>query len=144
MAPENLHSGDVNIGDEIGPVQRMVGDDQVKEFQSIWWRRAGPTRFSDPEFARRSGLPGPIVPGPMTTALISQLLTGWSPTVSVKKLDLVFRQVVPHNVSLRVSGVVTNKIEVRAEPIIECDVTMEDEEGSQLVIGNATVTLPMR
>jgi hypothetical protein len=80
----------------------------------------------------------------LNIALLAQLLTGWSPTVTLKRLEAVFRQPVPHNTPLQLKGVVTAK-QVRAnEPQLECDVFIEDELGNPLVIGHATIILPMR
>ena len=139
-----LRFEDVEIGDDIGPVERVVSTEQVREFVKVWGAESGPSRFTDQEIARSEGLPGPIVPGAMNMAMMSQILTGWSPGVALKKLDVVFRQVVPHNAPLRLQGVVTDKRVVDGEPRIECDVFMENAEGSRLVIGRATAALPMR
>jgi hypothetical protein len=76
--------------------------------------------------------------------MMSQLFTGWAPTVTLKKLDVVFREIVTHNNLLQLKGIVTDKHVVDGEPQLECDVFMENEEGAYLVIGNATVVLPMR
>ena len=143
-ARHELFFEDVEIGDEIGPVKRVVTDDQVKEYISLWGVGTDPNRFTDGEVARREGLPGAMVPGAMNSAMMSQLLTGWSPSVILKKLDVVFRQVVLHDTPLRIKGIVTDKEVVMGEPRLECDVFMEDEEGSPLVIGRATVSLPSR
>ena len=80
----------------------------------------------------------------MNSAMMAQLLTGWSPTVYLKKMEVVFRKVVPHNSPLEFKGVVTDKHVVDGEPLIECDVFLENEEGAVHVIGHATVLLPMR
>ena len=105
---------------------------------------SGPSRFTDDAYARSEGLPGAIVPGALNMAMMSQPLTGWSPTLTVKKLEVVFRQVVPHNSPLSLKGIVTAKHVVDDEPQLECDLSMEDEDGTPHVIGNATVVLPMR
>ena len=135
---------DVEIGDDIGPVSRVVTNDQVRQFVGIWRSEESASRFTDDEVAKREGLPGPIVPGPMNVALVAQLITGWTPSVRVKKLDVVFRQLVRHDVPIQIAGVVTDKNIVDGEPRLECDVYMEGENGTRLVIGKATVTLPAR
>ena len=50
----------------------------------------------------------------------------------------------PHNKTLLLKGIVTDMNVVEGEPQLECDVFLESEEGSRLIIGNATVVLPMR
>ena len=138
-----LYYEDVEIGDDLEAVERIVSLEQVKAFLAIRGLE-GPSRFTDDAHARSEGLPGAIVPGAINIAMVSQLLTGWSPTVTIKKLEVVFRQVVPHNRPIHLKGVVTAKDIVDAEAQIACDVFMENEEGEPHVIGHAIVILPMR
>ena len=144
MSDNEIYFDDVDLGDEVGPVERVVTDDQVIEFTQVWGRETGPTRFTSPEKARSEGLPEAIVPGAMNIAVMSQLITAWSPTVRLRKLDVVFRSPVLHNRPLTLAGVITDKDVVDGDPRIECDVTMENAEGTPHVIGKATVSLPMR
>ncbi|MBM3222979.1 MAG: hypothetical protein FJZ47_04130 [Candidatus Tectomicrobia bacterium] len=139
-----LYYEDIAIGDEIGPLERTVTLEQVQTFLAIRSTRPGPTRFTDEAQARSEGLPGPIVPGAVNTAMVAQLLTGWSPTIRLKKLEVSFRQVVRHNTLLEIKGVVTAKQVVDQEPQVECDVFMENDEGAVHVMGHAIVVLPMR
>ena len=144
MAGAELYYEDVEFGDDIGPVERVVTDDEVKEFLSVRQPHVGPSRFTDAEHARSEGLPGAIVPGAFNMAIMSQLITDWSPSVTLRKLDVVFRQVVPHNKPLKIQGIVTDKNIIDGEAQLECDVYMENEEGTRLLIGKATVVLPSR
>ncbi len=144
MSADGVYYDDVDLGDEVGPVERIVSDDQVIEFTQVWGREEGPTRFTSREKAQSEGLPEAIVPGAMNIAIMSQLITAWSPTVRLVKLDVVFRSPVLHNRPLTLRGMITDKDMVDGEPQIECDVTMENEEGTPHVIGKATVSLPMR
>ncbi len=141
---DDLWYDDVDIGDDIGPVERVVNLDQVEKFLSIRRTEGRLNRFTSDEAAQKEGLPGAIVPGAMNIAMMSQLLTGWSPSVTLKKLDVVFRGMVPHNTPLLVSGIVTDKDIVDGVPQLECDVVLENEDSVKLVIGNATITLPRR
>lgn len=138
-----LYYEDIEIGDEIDPVERLVSLEQVQAFLAVRGGICGPSRFTDDAYARSEGLPGAIVPGAMNSAMMAQLLTGWSPTVTLKKMEVVFRQVVPHNSPLEIKGVVTSKQVVDGEPQLNCDVFIESEEGTVHVIGHATVVLPM-
>ena len=138
------HHEDVEIGDVIGPVERVVTGEQVSQFLQIRRPRGGDNRFTDAHAARRDGLPGPMVPGALTMAALSRLITDWSPTVRLRRLDVVFRQVVMHNRRLRLRGVVTDKSVVDEEALIECDLLVENEEGSVLTTGRATFSLPTR
>ncbi len=144
MSADGVYYDDVDLGDEVGPVERVVSDDQVIEFTQVWGREEGPTRFTSREKAQSEGLPEAIVPGAMNIAIMSQLITAWSATVRLVKLDVVFRSPVLHNRPLTLRGMITDKDVVDGDPQIECDVTMENEEGTPHVIGKATVSLPIR
>ena len=144
MTTDGVYYDDVDLGDEVGPVVRTVSDDQVIEFTQVWGREEGPTRFTSREKAQSEGLSEAIVPGAMNIAIMSQLITAWSPTVRLVKLDVVFRSPVLHNRPLTLRGMITDKDVVDGNPQIECDVTMENEEGTPHVIGKATVSLPVR
>lgn len=139
-----LYYEDVEIGDDIGPQQRVVDVEQVRRFMSVRGGSPGPSRFTDDDFAKSEGLAGAIVPGAMNITILSQLLTGWAETVRLRKLDVVFRGMVPHNKPLTLSGIITDKDIVDGVPHLECDVFMQNEEGTRLVIGNAIVSLPLR
>lgn len=144
MTNPNLYYEDVEIGDEIGPVERTVSRAQVDAFLHIRGATPGPSRFTDDAQARKERLPGAIVPGGMNIAMASQLLTGWSPTVNLKKLEVSFRRAVLHNTLIELKGVVTDKHIVDDEARVECDVVIENEDGVSHVIGNATIALPRR
>ena len=144
MAEKELHFEDVEVGDDLGPVERTITDEQVQAFVEIWGAESGPSRFTSEEVAKGEGLPGMIVPGAMNVGVLSQLLTGWSSSVSLKMLDLMFRQMVRHNVPMELKGIVTDKNVVDGEPQVECDVWMEGPDGTRLVMGKAIVVLPTR
>ena len=139
-----LYYEDVEIGDDIGPQERVVDVEQVRRFLSVRGETPGPSRFTSDEHAKAEGLAGAIVPGAMNITILSQLLTGWADTVRLRKLDVVFRGMVPHDKPLTLSGIITDKDIVDGVPRLECDVFLQNEEGTRLVIGNAIVVLPMR
>jgi acyl dehydratase len=141
---KELYFEDVDIGDDIGPQERVVNVEQVRRFMGVRGGTPGPSRFTSDEYAKSEGLAGAIVPGAMNITILSQLLTGWADTVRLRKLDVVFRGMVPHNQPLTLSGIITDKDVVAGEPRLECDVFLQNEEGTRLVIGNAIVVLPVR
>ena len=139
---KNLYFEDVEIGDDIGPIKRSVTDENVIEFVSVREKEITPSRFTSNEVANSEGMPEAIVPGPMNIALMSQILTDWSDTVCLLKIDVVFRQTVPHNTDLTFSGIVTDKDETGDSTKLECDVVMENSDGVKLVIGTGVIALP--
>ena len=134
---------DVELGDDVGPLQIVATDDGVAEFCRLWGSDT-PNRFTDAEMAKQAGLPGPIVPGIMAMALMTRLLTGWGGPDSLKDLDLVFRQPVPHNQPLSISATVTDTRQESGESLVECDVMMTGAQGERFVAGKAVVALPVR
>ena len=141
---EDIYYDDVDLGDELPSMEREVSDEQVVEFLGITRLEAGrPSRFTSSEVAKSEGLPEAIVPGAMNIAIMSTLITSWSSTVTLRKLDVVFRGMVLHNRPIKLTGLITDKDIVNGTPQLECDVVMENEEGTPLVIGKATVELPI-
>ena len=139
----NLFFEDIELGDEIGPLEKVAADQDVIDFCNLWGPPT-PNRFTDADEAAKSKLSGPIVPGIMTMALMAQLFTDWSSEDSLKDLDLVFRQSVPHNKPLIIGATVTDTRQEGEEYLIDCDVVMTGQESERYVIGTATVSLPSR
>ena len=144
MADKNLpYFENVELGDEIGPLERVAGDDEVSAFCKLWGNPM-PNRFTDQAIAERVKLPGPILPGIMSMALMAQLLTDWAGPQGLKDLDLVFRQPVPHNKPLKISATVTDTRQENGENLVECDILMTGAEGERYVGGTALVSLPSK
>ena len=144
MTQANLpYFDDVELGDEIGPLVKVVADDEVVNFCEQWGNPM-PNRFTDAAIAEKARLPGPILPGVMSMALMAQLLTQWAGPNAVKDLDLVFRQPVPHNKPLSIAATVTDTRQEDGENLVECDILMTGEQGERYVGGTALVVLPSR
>ena len=134
---------EIELGDQIGPLEKVAADQDVIDFCQLWGNPL-PNRFTDQSLAEKAKLPGPIVPGVMSMALMSQLLTNWAGPEGLKDLDLVFRQPVPHNRPLRISATVTDTRQENGENLVECDVLMTGSEGERYVGGTALLSLPSR
>ena len=134
---------DVELGDEIGPVEIVATDDGVASFCEIW-EPPKPNRFTDLQTAKDSGLPGTIVPGVMAMAMMAQLLTGWAGPNAIRDLDLVFRQPIPHNSPLALTATITDLRHEEGDNLIECDILMTGTKGERYVGGKAVVALASR
>ncbi len=132
---------DIEMGDEIGPVELVATDENVSTFCELWGNPM-PNRFTSQEIAESAGLPGPIVPGVMSMAIMSQALTDWAGAEALKDLDLVFRQPVPHNKPLLISATITDTRQEDGENLVECDVLMTGTAGERYVGGTALIALP--
>ena len=130
----------VDLGDEIGPLVIEATDEGVISFCQVW-DNPRPNRFTDLESAEKVGLPGPIVPGIMAMALMTRLLTDWAGPHSIKDLDVVFRQPVPHHQPLKLSATITDTRQEDGENLVECDVMMTGVQGERYVGGKAVVAL---
>ena len=142
-ATELVYFEDVDLGDEIGPLETEATDDGVVSFCTVWQSQM-PNRFTDREIAEQSRLPGPIVPGIMSMGIMARLLTDWAGPAAVRDLDLVFRQPVPHHKPLMVSATVTDTRQEDGENLVECDILMTGTEGERYVGGKAILALPSK
>jgi len=134
---------DLDLGDEIGPLEIEASDAQVAAFCGIWDRET-PSRFTDPEMAKKTGLPGPIVPGIMSMAMVARLFTDWAGPGTLKDLDLIFRQPVPHNKPLAITGTITDTRQENGDNSVECDVLMTGAAGERYAGGKAILSLPSK
>ena len=134
---------DIELGDEIGPVETVATDERVASFCEVW-DVPKPNRFTDLKTATGSGMPGLIVPGIMAIGLMAQFLTDWAGPQSLKDLDVVFRQPIPHNSPLSLAATVTDSRQEDGQNLIECDILMTGAKGERYVGGRAVVALENR
>ncbi len=134
---------DLELGDEIGPVETIATDEGVARFCEVW-EPPQPNRFTDLQTAKDSGMAGTIVPGVMAMAMMAQLLTGWAGPNAIRDLDLVFRQPIPHNSPLSLTATVTDLRREKGANLIECDILMTGAKGERYVGGKAVVALESR
>jgi len=131
---------DLHIGDTLGPLQVFVSKEQTRGYAKAFALDA--PRFTDDEGARKEGLPGMILPGNMSLALLTKLLTDWIGASGAKlmRLGTTYRQPVQPDQTLTLQGFVTNtKADDRSA---EIDVWIETADADRLVIGTATVQFP--
>jgi hypothetical protein len=142
---------DVSLGDEFEEHQQPTSE-HVQEFLASGDGPRGSGqggRFSDNAEAKRQGLERPIVPGVMSAAMITRIVTDWmGPLGRIVSLDVSFRRPVLHNDSLRCLAVVTDAgdeaLEAGGPGIVRLDLALENERGERPVQGTAEVELPRR
>lgn len=137
-----INFDDVEVGDELPPLQLTLTHEQVKRYALAAHMPGG--RFMSDDEARAEGLPGQIVPGNMSLALFSRLLTSWTPALRIRRLSATFRGLVHPGVPIRVQAVVTEKHESEDGNFIDCDLILENEDGERRVTGTARVELTSR
>ena len=134
---------DVRVGDQIGPTMKVVTTEMVLQFCQVWGAKI-PNRFTDEQVARNDGVPHALIPGIMSMAMLTSLVTSWAPGGQVGRIETLFRRPVPHNQPLRLVGVVSGKAEADGDRRVECDLHLEREDGEELVAGTAALILPSR
>jgi acyl dehydratase len=125
-------------GDEIPTTAVELAPDYIAAYAREIGMDAA--RFTNPEGARKEGLPGQIAPGNLTLALLARSLLAWAPGARLRRLGTTFRGLALAGTSAHLHGTVTEKDDARRS--IECDLWMESAEGDRLVIGTATVEFP--
>lgn len=128
---------DVELGDDLPEVRPDVSIGSVKLFCDAARMPFG--RFTDHEKAKKEGLPGAIVPGIMSQALLSALVHRWAPGCRIEKMDTIFRAPVLVDSEPTCRGVVTD-----TDPesgTVELDLTIVNEAGETRVVGTARVRL---
>ena len=144
---EQNYGRNIDPGDEIGPMIRQPDLEQVQTFLSVWRRTAENQRvngrFTDTAASQRDGFSGPIVPGPMSFAMVSQLLTDWAgPRGRLLSLDVNYRRPTRHGEELKCIGLITDTREEGDNTIVKLDVYIEDPRGDRPTQGVAEVVIP--
>jgi hypothetical protein len=128
---------DVEFGEELPRFTPDLTLPNVRRFARAAEMMA--PRFTDHEGARKEGLPGALVPGVMSQAILVAMIHRWAENAELEKIDTVFRAPVIADQAHAVSGVVTNlEAETR---IAEIDLTITNEAGETRVLGTARVKL---
>ena len=128
---------DVELGDELPDLQPDVSLETVKRFaHSVNMMTA---RFTDHEGARKQGLPGAIVPGLMSQALLASMIHRWAPGCHIQKIDTVFRAPILVDSKPTLRAVVTDLDD--DSDSVQLDLTIVNEQDETRVMGTATVDL---
>jgi acyl dehydratase len=130
-----------DIGDAIEPLELVVTPDQVRRYATVA-QMPGQRFFSD-EVARKEGLPGQILPGNMSLALLTRALLDWLPEARIEKIGATFRGIVRPGEPIRVTGFVTDTREEGDRLVLECDLVLENQ-GERRVTAVAVASIPTR
>ncbi len=127
----------IDVGDELSPLQLRLSGAEVRRYAEVSHLESG--RFYSDEAARALGQPGQIVPGNMSVALLSRLLTQRCTGGTLRRISATFRALVRPDTPLILRAVVTEKHTSDHGDFVECDLMLEDADGERLVTGTATV-----
>jgi acyl dehydratase len=133
---------DISIGDTLGPLEITVTRDQVRTYAKLSGFGEIAGRFTDDEAARKEGLPGIILPGNMSLALMTKLVTDWigQGPARMTRISTTYRVPVQPDHALTIHGFVTHSNP--EDRTAEIDVWIENEDAERLVTGTATVEFP--
>lgn len=129
---------DVEFGEDLPTFDPDTGMENVRRFAKAAQMMAA--RFTDHERAKKQGLPGALVPGVMSQAILAAMIHRWAPEADIVKIDTIFRAPVMVDQRHHVNGVVTDLDE--AARTAEVDLTVTNDAGETRVLGTATVKLP--
>jgi acyl dehydratase len=99
----------------------------------------------DLNFAKNNNLPDVILHGALKNAFLGQIVTNFiGEGGTLKKLNAQYRGMDVPGTPAYVKGVVKKKSVENGENIVECDIWLENSEGTHTTPGSATVSLPSR
>ncbi|MGH1492859.1 MAG: MaoC family dehydratase [Acidimicrobiales bacterium] len=127
---------DVELGDDLPAETPDVSMAKIVQFTEAANQKF--VRFTSHEAARAEGLPGALVPGIMSQALLAAMIHRWAPGSTIVKLDTVFRGPVVVDTQPTVTGAVTDTDDDARTA--EVDLTIMTEEGRTGVMGTAIVS----
>jgi acyl dehydratase len=128
-------------GELLPPVVVRPSLAQVVRYCGLTWNFV--PFFFDPEEARRGGLPGTIVPGPLKLAMLTRYLTAWAgPGGAVHAVRCAHRRPDPTGQPFTIRGLVTRVVEEHGVRLIDCEVWTENQAGERSVAGSATIVAP--
>lgn len=138
---------EIEIGDEFEETQSLGKEDVLRFFRMTASARVtggpGDDRFISEEAGRRLGAEGPIIPGTMSFALLSRLVTDWMGAGGrLDMLDVSFRRPIAHGDALRLVALVTDTDSETGSA--KLDVYIENDRGERPLQGTAVVRLPRR
>lgn len=146
MALHTRYFDEIEIGDELEEEQTVNRDDVLRFFEMTASASAGGSgdnRFIQEEAGRRLGAEGPIVPGVMSFAMLSRLVTDWMGAEGhVDALDISFRRPIAHGDPLKLVALATDTDEEAGS--VKLDVYMENQRGERPLQGTAVIRLPRR
>ena len=133
---------DVNVDDEIEPLEQLPTEDKAVEF----FGRDNPTNpaFGDAEAGRRMGFGGALVPGLLKLSWITSYVGAWAgPESNVRSVRVAFRRPDIAGKPLVLAGRVVDKRQEGGTNVVELEVVTL-AEGQPSVRGNVQVEVPSR
>jgi acyl dehydratase len=133
LAVESLHEGDA-----ITPLELRPGLAQVARFCALIW--AFPEFFLDGEAARRVGMPGTIVPGPLKVGLIYRAVDEWLGDAGyIRQVRAAHRRPDLQGKPITIAGQIARLYEEDGKRRADLEIAIVNEDGQPSVRGFAVV-----
>jgi 3-hydroxybutyryl-CoA dehydratase len=128
----------IKSGNLLPAVEKVIDQEMILS----WARLSGDYNrlHVDPEYARQTRFKGTIAHGPISLAFLNELMMdgfgeGWA--VGGKLLDVRFIAPIRPGDRIRIGGRVKEILEKEGKYEVECDLSIEKENGEKAVVGRA-------
>ncbi|MBN2283805.1 MAG: MaoC family dehydratase N-terminal domain-containing protein [Deltaproteobacteria bacterium] len=132
----------------------VAGDDILPSFQItvtrthiVKYAGAGGDFFPvhhDEEFAKAVGLPSVFAMGLMHGGMLTRVVTDWAGDGRVRRYKIRFATMVWPGDTLTFAGHVVGKYEQDGAHLVDCELSVVNQNGEKAITGEATVKLPSR
>jgi 3-hydroxybutyryl-CoA dehydratase len=125
-------------GDALPAIEKEIDQDGILR----WARLSGDFNrlHVDPEYARQTRFQGTIAHGPLSLAFLNELMMeyfglGWA--AGGRLLDVRFLAPIRPGERIRIGGRVRQIQKEEGRSLVECDLSIEKQNGEQAVVGRA-------
>jgi len=145
MKREQTFFDDIEVGSEILPLTKEPCTLVIMAKFAAMNGDFYPAHYDNKWAIETDRLPAAIVHGMQVATYLSQLLTDWiAPNGVLKKFSSQVRAQTFVEDTLTMKGKVTKKYTKDSENYLECEAWGEKQDGTVVIQGSATVTLPSR
>jgi acyl dehydratase len=95
----------------------------------------------DVDFARRAGMPDVFAQGMLGMAWLARLLTGWSPQLTLRRLDVRFMGITHLGNAMTCGGRIVEKLDREGERCVRIELKSANQFGQTKIVGEALVAL---
>ena len=142
MTPAPRYFEDVNVGDLLPTLEKSIRLTDMMAYGAATWDFA--RIHYDSVYARKQGLPSPVVDGQMLGAFLAELVQDWAgPRGFLRSLDFQNRGMVFPGCVVTCGGCVADLRRVGSRNLVECSLWIDNQKGERVVgPASATVSLP--
>ena len=95
----------------------------------------------DDEEAKKGGLPGVIVHGMLSMALLGRVLTNWVPQHQLRGWNARFVSMAFPGDTITCKGVITETTIENDENRVKLDISVENQKGDNILVGTADIAI---